>query len=120
MSQDPAVAALAMFIGSSSSNQANLSITLKPKNTGRKATADQVITRLRPKLAQIIGAQTFLQAAQDINVGGRTGQAQYQYTLSDSGLDELNTWGAQAARRAEGGAATHRHQFRPAIARPRA
>jgi HAE1 family hydrophobic/amphiphilic exporter-1 len=81
-----------MFIGSSSSNQANLSITLKPKNTGRKATADQVITRLRPKLAQIIGAQTFLQAAQDINVGGRTGQAQYQYTLSDSDLDELNTW----------------------------
>ncbi len=92
VSQDPAVAALAMFIGSSSANQANLSITLKPKDTGRKATADQVITRLRPKLAQIVGAQTFLQAAQDINVGGRTGQAQYQYTLSDSDLTELNVW----------------------------
>ena len=92
VSQDPAVAGLVMFIGSSSSNQANLSITLKPKNTGRKATADQVITRLRPKLAELVGVQTFLQAAQDINVGGRAGQAQYQYTLSDSDLTELNTW----------------------------
>ena len=65
---------------------------LKPKDSGRKATADQIITRLRPKLAQLVGVQTFLQAAQDINVGGRAGQAQYQYTLSDSDLDELNTW----------------------------
>jgi HAE1 family hydrophobic/amphiphilic exporter-1 len=92
VSQDPAVAGLVMFIGSSSSNQANLNITLKPKDTGRNATADQVITRLRPKLAQLVGVQTFLQAAQDINVGGRAGQAQYQYTLSDSDLTELNTW----------------------------
>jgi len=92
VSQDPAVAAVAMFIGTSSTNQANLSITLKPKDSGRKATADQVITRLRPKLAELVGVQTFLQATQDINVGGRTGQAQYQYTLSDSDLTELNTW----------------------------
>jgi len=92
LSQDPDVAGVAMFIGSSSTNQANLSIALKSKDSGRTATADQVITRLRPKLAQLVGAQTFLQAAQDINVGGRTGQAQYQYTLSDSDLAELDAW----------------------------
>ena len=92
LSQDPAVAGVAMFIGSSSTNQANLSIALKPKSSGRKATADQVITRLRPQLAGLIGVQTFLQAAQDINVGGRTGQAQYQYTLADSDLTSLDTW----------------------------
>jgi len=92
LSQDPAVASVALFIGSSSTNQANLSIALKPKASGRKATADQVITRLRPQLAELVGVQTYLQAAQDINVGGRAGQAQYQYTLADSNLTELNTW----------------------------
>ncbi len=92
LSQDPAVATVAMFIGSASTNQANLSISLKPKDSGRQATADQVITRLRPKLAALVGVQTFLQAAQDINVGGRAGQAQYQYTLADSNLMELNAW----------------------------
>jgi HAE1 family hydrophobic/amphiphilic exporter-1 len=92
ISQDTAVAGVAMFIGTSSTNQANLSISLKPKSSGRTATADQVITRLRPKLAELVGVQTFLQAAQDINVGGRTGQAQYQYTLADPDLTELDTW----------------------------
>jgi hydrophobe/amphiphile efflux-1 (HAE1) family protein len=92
LSQDPAVAGVAMFIGTTSTNQANLSISLKPKDSGRKATADQVIARLRPKLAELVGVQTFLQASQDINVGGRVGQAQYQYTLADSNLTELNTW----------------------------
>jgi HAE1 family hydrophobic/amphiphilic exporter-1 len=92
LSQDTAVAGVAMFIGSSSSNQANLTISLKPKSSGRTATAEEVIARLRPKLAALVGVQTFLQAAQDINVGGRTGQAQYQYTLSDPDLTELDTW----------------------------
>jgi HAE1 family hydrophobic/amphiphilic exporter-1 len=92
LSQDSAVAAVAMFIGTTSTNQASLTISLKPKDSGRKATADQVITRLRPKLAELVGVQTFLQAAQDINVGGRVGQAQYQYTLADSDLTELDTW----------------------------
>jgi hydrophobe/amphiphile efflux-1 (HAE1) family protein len=92
LSQDTAVAGVTMFIGTSSTNQANLTVALKPKSSGRKATADEVITRLRPKLAELVGVQTFLQAAQDINVGGRTGQAQYQYTLSDPDLTELDTW----------------------------
>ena len=92
ISQDPDVSAVGLFIGTSSTNQANLSIALRPKESGRKSSADQVITRLRPKLARLVGVQTYLQASQDINVGGRVGQAQYQYTLSDSDLDELNKW----------------------------
>jgi HAE1 family hydrophobic/amphiphilic exporter-1 len=90
--QDPDVAGVGLFVGNGSSNQANLFIALKPQDQGRTTTADQIITRLRPKLAQLVGVQTFLQAAQDINVGGRAGQAQYQYSLSDSDLDELNEW----------------------------
>ncbi|HEY2482986.1 MAG TPA: efflux RND transporter permease subunit, partial [Caulobacteraceae bacterium] len=89
---DPGVAGFGMFVGSSGTNRANMFIALKPKDSGRKATADQIITRLRPKLASLIGVQTFLQAAQDINVGGRPGQAQYQYTLSDPDLTELDAW----------------------------
>jgi HAE1 family hydrophobic/amphiphilic exporter-1 len=91
--QDNAIAAFAVFVGSSSANQANFTISLKPKDSGRKANADQIIARLRPKLAKLVGVQTFMQASQDINVGGRAGRAQYQYTLSDSDLDELNVWG---------------------------
>jgi HAE1 family hydrophobic/amphiphilic exporter-1 len=90
--QDPGVAGIGLFVGNGGANQANLFIALKPKDSGRDVTADQIITRLRPKLAQIVGAQTFLQATQDINVGGRAGQAQYQYTLSDTDLNELNSW----------------------------
>jgi HAE1 family hydrophobic/amphiphilic exporter-1 len=93
VSEDTAVAGVAMFIGTASTNQANLSVALKPKSSGRTATADEVIARLRPKLAGLVGVQTFLQAAQDINVGGRTGQAQFQYTLADPDLTELDTWG---------------------------
>ncbi len=92
---DPAVAGVGMFVGNGGANQANLFIALKPQDSGRKATADQIIARLRPKLGDLIGVQTFLQAAQDINVGGRAGQAQYQYTLSDPDLTELNTWAPQ-------------------------
>jgi HAE1 family hydrophobic/amphiphilic exporter-1 len=92
VSSDPAVAGFGMFVGASSPNQANMYIALKPKTAGRNSTADEIITRLRPKLAQLVGVRTFLQAAQDINIGGRPGQAQYQYTLSDSNLDELDSW----------------------------
>ncbi len=90
--QDPAIEGFGVFIGGGGVNQGNLFITLRPKDSGRTATADQVITRLRPKLAKLVGVQTFLQAAQDINIGGRAARAQYQYTLSDADLGELNTW----------------------------
>jgi HAE1 family hydrophobic/amphiphilic exporter-1 len=89
---DPDIANMGFFVGSGGSNQANMTISLKPRESGRKASADQIINRLRPKLANVVGAQTFLQANQDINVGGRAGRAQYQYTLSDPSLTELNDW----------------------------
>jgi HAE1 family hydrophobic/amphiphilic exporter-1 len=92
LQQDPDVAAMGFFVGNSSSNQANFTISLKPKEEGRKASADQIINRLRPQLGRLVGVQTFLQANQDINVGGRAGRAQYQYTLADADLDELNAW----------------------------
>jgi HAE1 family hydrophobic/amphiphilic exporter-1 len=66
-------------------------IGLKPRDQ-RSASADQVINRLRPQLAKVPGATLFLQATQDLNVGGRTTRTQYQYTLQDSNIDELNDW----------------------------
>jgi len=90
--EDPDIAGFGAFVGSSGANQANLTISLAPRDDGRTATADQIINRLRPKLAQLVGVQTFLQANQDINVGGRPGRAQYQYTLSDADIAELNSW----------------------------
>jgi multidrug efflux pump len=90
--QDPAVQNVVAFTGgNTASNQGRMFITLKPLNQ-RKISADQVIARLRPKLAHVPGATLFLQAAQDLQVGGRQSNAQYQYTLQDENLDELNTW----------------------------
>ena len=92
MRADPNVAGVGFFLGNGGVNQANFSISLSPKDSGRKLSADEVIGELRPKLARLVGVQAFMQAAQDINVGGRAGRAQYQYTLSDADLNELNTW----------------------------
>jgi len=77
---------------SGNTSSANINISLKPKDDGRTDSADQIITRLRPQLASIVGVQVFLQASQDINIGGRFSRAQYQYTLADSDFDELNAW----------------------------
>ena len=63
----------AFFVGSGGSNQANINISLKPKDEGRKATADQIITRCGRSWARLVGVHALLQAAQDINVGGRAG-----------------------------------------------
>ncbi len=90
--RDPAVASWATGLGGSRPvNNGYVVIGLKPRNQ-RNVTADQVIARLRPKLARVKGAALFLQAAQDLNVGGRTTRTQYQYTLQDPDLDELNSW----------------------------
>jgi HAE1 family hydrophobic/amphiphilic exporter-1 len=64
---------------------------LKPRDQ-RDVTADQIITRLQPQLAKVEGAQLFLQASQDLTVGGRAARTQFQYTLQDSDFDELNQW----------------------------
>jgi multidrug efflux pump len=66
-------------------------MTLKPMSE-RKISADQVISRLRGELAQVPGASLFLQAVQDIRVGGRAANAQYQYTLQADSSDELFAW----------------------------
>jgi hydrophobe/amphiphile efflux-1 (HAE1) family protein len=66
-------------------------ISLKPRDK-RSASADQIINRLRPQLAKVSGATLFMQAAQDLNIGGRTSRTQYQYTLQDSNINELNEW----------------------------
>jgi hydrophobe/amphiphile efflux-1 (HAE1) family protein len=92
--QDPAVANVLMSIGSGGAqtqNNGRMFIALKPQDQ-RSASADQVIRRLQPKLANVEGAALFLQVAQDINVGGRLARTQYQYTLQDADLDELDQW----------------------------
>ncbi|EHP40672.1 multidrug efflux system, subunit B [Cupriavidus basilensis OR16] len=96
---DPDVAAIGMTGGQNTINTGNFFISLRPKDQGRTASADEVIARLRPKLAQVQGANLFLQAGQDINVGGRLSRTQYQYTLMDPNLDELNQWAPRILER---------------------
>ncbi len=89
--QDPAIESVAGFTGGFSTNSGFVFATLKPLNE-RKISADQVIARLRPKLAQVPGANLFMAAVQDIRVGGRQGNAQYQFTLQADLLPDLYTW----------------------------
>ena len=70
---------------------ANVTIALKPLSE-RRISADQVIARLRPKLDHVTGVRTFLQSVQDVRTGGRSANAQYQYTLLGDDLAELRTW----------------------------
>jgi multidrug efflux pump len=93
---DPAVATVTAYTGGGGGrgttvNTARMFIALKDRRQ-RDATADQVITRLRPKLARVPGATLYLQAVQDIRMGGRLGNAQYQYTLQADTLRELSEW----------------------------
>ena len=92
---DPAVATIAMGIGagvgSPAQNNGRMFITLKPL-ADRDASVFEVIRRLRPKLAEVKGARLYLQAAQDVTVGARAARTQFQYTIQDANLDELNLW----------------------------
>jgi multidrug efflux pump len=90
--KDPAVATAVGFAGgNTSANQGRMFITLKPL-AERKVSADQVVARLRGKLAVVPGATLFMQSAQDLTIGGRQSQAQFQYTLQGESLEELNHW----------------------------
>jgi HAE1 family hydrophobic/amphiphilic exporter-1 len=92
ISKDPDIASYGTGIGGNRPiNNGFVIIGLKPRDE-RKSDADQIITRLRPQLAKVPGIQLFVQAAQDLNVGGRTSRTQYQYTLQDSDINELNEW----------------------------
>jgi hydrophobic/amphiphilic exporter-1 (mainly G- bacteria), HAE1 family len=89
---DPDVASWSASIGGFRPiNNAAVLIGLKPRDQ-RKASADEIIRRLRQKLARVPGGTLYLQANQDLNMGGRVSAAQYQYTLQDSDLGELNQW----------------------------
>ena len=92
---DPDISSVVSFIGGGfaggAGNTGSLFVTLKPRPP-RKATADQIIARLRPKLGKLVGINLYLQAAQDVRVGGRLARTQYQYTIQDPDLTELNTW----------------------------
>lgn len=90
---DPAVASVAMIVGGGGGalNNGRMFITLKPRNQ-RDASAQQVIARLRPKLDKVQGARLFMQAAQDVRLGGRATRTQFEYTLQDANLTELNEW----------------------------
>jgi multidrug efflux pump len=90
--KDPAVAEVVGFTGGGQTNSGFVFMSLKPL-AERKISADQVIARLRRALAGVPGATLFLQAVQDIRIGGRAGNAQYQYTLQSDNLADLYGWG---------------------------
>jgi len=95
--QDPAVDSVGAGIGAGGGNttinNGRMYIALKPSNQ-RDVTADQVIRRLQTRLARIQGITLYMQAAQDITIGGRVSKTQYQYTLADADPGELNRWAA--------------------------
>jgi len=89
--QDPAVENVIGFTGGGQRNTGAMFMSLKPL-AERKMSADMVIARLRGKLAREPGASLFLQPVQDIRMGGRASNAQYQYTLQADDLAELRAW----------------------------
>ena len=95
VSQDPAVDKVIGFTGGGQRNTANMFISLKPLPQ-RTESADQVIARLRKRLSGEPGATLYLQAVQDIRMGGRSSSAQYQYTLQGDDLSELRSWTIKA------------------------
>ncbi len=88
--KDPAVQTVTGFSGSGGGG---IFAQLKPLNEREGLSSDAVIARLRPKLFKVPGAQAFLQTVQDVRVGGRQSNAQYQYTIESDDLAELQTWG---------------------------
>jgi multidrug efflux pump len=90
---DPAVLHVGAFTGGGGAvNTGFIYLSLKPLSE-RKISASQVVDRLRPQLVSIPGATVFLQAGQDLRIGGRQSNAQYQYTIQSDTLDDLVKWG---------------------------
>jgi multidrug efflux pump len=115
VTKDAAVSSVVGFAGgNTASNQGRFFIMLKPlQDRGTcqarhfwqrcpRVTADDVINRLRGKLAVVPGATLFLQSAQDLTIGGRFGNAQYQYTLQGESLDDLNNWSPRLLEKLRG------------------
>jgi multidrug efflux pump len=89
---DPAVANVIGFTGGGATNTGNVYIALKPLKQ-RKVSAAQVINRIRPKLNRLPVASVYLQAQQDLRIGGRSGNAMYQYTMQSDNISDLTQWG---------------------------
>jgi len=99
---DPDVDIVTMVAGTSGGgfggNNANINVQLKPVGV-RKSTSDEVIARLRNKTSGVPGARMFLQNSQDVRIGGRQGNAQYQYTLQAPDFQSLSVWGPKVLER---------------------
>lgn len=97
--EDPAVEGVIAFSGGGGgTNTARMFVSLKPLEE-RKMTADEVVARIRQKTARIPGATLFLQAVQDLRIGGRPTAAQYQLTLQGDNLQELSDWSPRVVNR---------------------
>ncbi len=111
LAKDPDVANVGSFIGSNTqaapSNQGRLYVALKPSDE-RRSSSFEVIDRLRPQFAKIPGLGVFLVPSQDLRTGGRLSKAQYQYTVSDSDVRELEEWTPKILERLQQAAATRR------------
>ncbi|HEX4994420.1 MAG TPA: multidrug efflux RND transporter permease subunit [Methylomirabilota bacterium] len=100
--RDPAVDTLSSFIGIDGTNvtlnSGRLLITLKPLEE-RRASVREIIDRLRPRLAEVSGITLYLQPVQDLTVEDRVSRTQYQYSLENPSVDELNTWAPRLLER---------------------
>ncbi len=102
--QDPDVDHVISFMGAdgtnATTNSGRLSITLKPR-AARKASAEQIIQRLRPRLAEVAGLEVHLQSVQDLQIDTRLSRTQFQYTLEDADPQELGVWSDTMLRELE-------------------
>ncbi len=118
--EDPAVASVGSQIGAggptATLNDGRMFIALKPKDQ-RKASADEVINRLRPRLARLQGITLYMQAAQDITIGGRVARTQYQYHAHRSGSRRTQALVRAVPGQAEIGPGDRRRRQRPAECR---
>ncbi len=96
--QDPGVDYVQAYAGGDSPNTGRMFVNLKPVGA-RDASADEIIARLRPKLAQVPGASLYLQSVQDLRIGGRASASQFQYTLRSDDVRDLQEWAPRVLAR---------------------
>jgi hydrophobe/amphiphile efflux-1 (HAE1) family protein len=101
--RDPAIYGLVGFAGATGGNssEATARIFIQLQPFGQRPPIQQVMARLRPQVAKVIGAKFYMQAGQDVTIGGRLEQAEYQYTLTDTNSDELNQWAPKILEKME-------------------
>ena len=114
--RDPDIASVGSNVGpggpTTTLNQGRLFIALKPRDQ-RRASASQIIDRLRPQLAKIEGIRLYMQPAQDITIGSRLNKTQYQYTLTDADFERAQSLGRNFPGKAQDTAPGHRRRHRP-------